>query len=49
MANILWQEATCPICGDRFKYLKGGYRSMTCNKSECALKYAHPELKKRRR
>lgn len=33
------QEATCPICDDRFEYPKGGFRPMTCEKPDCKKKF----------
>ena len=45
---IEWQEATCPECGGKFKYIKGGYRPMTCSKFECIQKHLHPEIRRRK-
>ena len=43
-----WQEATCPECGIRYKYPKGGYRPVTCARFECAQSHLHPELRKKK-
>lgn len=36
---IALQEATCLVCGERFKYPKRGYRPMTCLKPRCQREY----------
>lgn len=48
MANkVEWAYARCPICGQFYPYVKGGYKPETCNRFECLHKYLHPELSKK--
>jgi len=41
MTKPEWEEARCPECGEKYSYIKGGYRPPTCNKFECLYIYLH--------
>lgn len=41
MTKLELEEATCPICLKKYSYIKGGYKSPTCNKFECLYIYLH--------
>ncbi len=41
--EIEWLEAECPICRQKYKYIKNGYRPSTCNNFECLWRYNHPK------
>jgi len=48
MTKLEWEETTCPICGMKYSYIKGGYKPSTCNSFDCAFKYLHrPQFKKK--
>lgn len=49
MADIEWEYEKCPICGQPFPYVKGGYKPKTCSKFDCVHQYHHPELSKSRK
>jgi hypothetical protein len=41
MAKIRWATAKCPVCGEDYAYIEGGYKPKTCNKLTCLHKYLH--------
>ncbi len=42
-----WIPTRCCICGQEFKYPKGGYNPKTCANPSCIRRYLHPELVKK--
>ncbi len=49
MANTVYIEAICPECGQKFRYVRCGYRPITCKRKECVFAHAHPKIKNARR
>lgn len=34
-------KAKCPVCGDTYEYIEGGYIPKTCKKIVCLHKFLH--------
>lgn len=39
--KIEWVEAKCPECGEKYSYVKGGYKPSTCSNFTCLYLYLH--------
>ena len=46
MTKLEWEESRCPICGQKYSYVKGGYKPPTCSNFDCLYKYIHRPDKK---